>query len=75
MRMTQKLMEHYFLIYGDIPDMELVDVLRNLMKLFIEIVNGFDAENMETIKSKLKDWITSYTRFVQALFVDFCWGN
>jgi len=52
--------------------MELVDALRSLMKLFIEIANGFAAE---TIKSKLKDWITSQTRFVQALFANLCWES
>jgi len=55
--------------------MELVDALRSLMKLFIEIANGFAAENTETIKSKLKDWITSQTRFVQALFANLCWES
>jgi len=34
--------------------MELVDALRSLMKLFIEIANGFAAENTKNIKSKLK---------------------
>jgi hypothetical protein len=50
--------------------MELVDALRSLMKLFIEIANGFAAENTETIKSKLKDGSTSRTGLIQALFAN-----
>ena len=65
----------FFDMCEDIQDMELVDALRSLMKLFIEIANGFAAENTETIKSKLKDWITSQTRFVQALFANLCWES
>jgi hypothetical protein len=42
---------------------------------YIEIANGFATENTETIKSKLKDWITSKTRFVQALFANLCWES
>jgi hypothetical protein len=48
----------------DIQNMELADAFKSLMKLFIEIANGFATENAETIKSKLKDWITSQTRFI-----------
>lgn len=59
----------------DIQDMELLDALRSLMKLFVEIAYGFAAENTETIKSKLKDWIATQTRFVQALFANLCWES
>jgi len=55
--------------------MEFVDALRSLMKLFIEITNGFAAENAKTIKSKLKDWITSQTIFVQDLFANLYWES
>jgi hypothetical protein len=40
------------------------------MTLFVEIANGFATENTEIIKSKLKNWIISQTRFIQALFVN-----
>jgi len=49
----------FFDMCEGIQDMELVDALRSLMKLFLEIANGFATENTETIKNKLKDWITS----------------
>ena len=65
----------FFDMCDDIQDMELVDAFKSLMKLFIEIANGFATENTETIKSKLKDWITSQTRFVQALFANLCWES
>ena len=65
----------FFNMCEDIQDMELPDTLRSLMKLFIEIANGFSAENTKTIKSKLKNWITSQTRFVQALFANLCWES
>lgn len=65
----------FFDMCKDIQDMELVDALKSLMKLFVEIANGFATENTETIKSKLKDWITSQTRFVQALFANSCWES
>lgn len=65
----------FFDMCEDIQDMELVDALKSLMKLFIEIANGFATENTETIKSKLKDWITSQTRFVQALSDNLCWES
>jgi len=62
----------FFDMCEGIQDMELVDALRSLMKLFLEIANGFATENTETIKNKLKDWITSQFRFIQALFADLC---
>ena len=65
----------FFDMCDDIQDMELVDAFKSLMKLFVEIANDFATENTETIKSKLKDWITSQTRFVQALFANLCWES
>ena len=56
----------------DIQDMEFIDALKSLMKLFIEIASGFATENGETIKSKLKAGITSQTRFFQGLFAALC---
>jgi len=65
----------FFTMCDDIQDMELVDALKSLMQLFIEIANGFATETTQTIKSKLRDWMTSQTRFIQALFADLCWES
>jgi len=46
-----------------------------MIKLFIDIANGFAAKNTENIKSKLKSRITSQIRFVKALFANLCWGS
>lgn len=73
-RRNENGLKTYGTLFFDMCD-ELVDALKSLMKLFIEIVNGFATENTETIKSKLKDWITSQTRFVQALFANLCWKS
>jgi len=65
----------FFDLCEDIQDMGLADTLKSLIKLFMEIANGFTVENTNTIKSKLKDWIASQTRFIQALFANLCWES
>lgn len=45
------------------------------MTLFVELATGLATANTETIKSKLKNWIISQTRFIQALFVNLCWES
>ena len=45
----------FFDMCEDIQDVELVDPLKSLIKLFIKLANGFTTENTTTIQSKLKD--------------------
>jgi hypothetical protein len=40
----------FFDLCEDIQDMGLADTLKSLMKLFMEIANGFTVENTNTIK-------------------------
>ena len=57
----------FFALCDDVQDMELVEALRSLMALFIEIINDWGTENTEIIKSKVSDWIASQSSYIRDL--------
>ena len=59
----------------DIQDMDLTTALQILMALFVEHVSKLSADITSFIKSKVNEWISSHSLFIQALFGNICWES
>lgn len=67
--------ELFFMFCEDIQDMDLTTALQSLMALFVEHISTLSADITACIKSKVTDWISSQTAFIQALFGNICWES
>lgn len=62
--------ELFFMFCDDIQDMNLTNALTSLMSLFVEQIVNLPAEIINTLKSKVDEWMSS-----QACLFKLCLGN
>ena len=67
--------ELFYMFCDDIQDMDLTNALQSLMVLFVNTATTFSAQITEMIKTQVCNWMASQSKFIQALFGDFCWES
>lgn len=65
--------ELFYMLCGDVQDMDLTTALQSLMTLFANITKTLFAEITKLIKGKVAERMSSQSLFVQTLFGDFRW--
>ena len=67
--------ELFYMLCDDISDMDLTTALQSLMALFVTTSMNFSAEITELVKNQVSNWISSQSRFIQALFNNLSWES